>query len=69
MTGESKGVDTVKTTYQQGQEDIFNIMKNNCKHSHFTFDRDSHCSGYNYCMLKGFDCVCCYENCGLIKRI
>lgn len=48
-------------------KDIFNQMKTVCKNSHFTFDRDSHCSGYNYCMLKGFDCVCSFENCSLIK--
>lgn len=54
--------------FQEGKKDTFNIMKNNCKHTHFTYDRDSHCSGYNYCMLKGFDCVCCYENCDLMKE-
>lgn len=48
--------------------EVFNKMKNTCKHSHFTYDKDSHCSGYNYCMLNGFDCVCNFENCEQLKE-
>lgn len=53
---------------KQIREEVFNVLKNNCKHSHFTYDKDSHCSGYNYCMLKGFDCICDFENCEQLKE-
>lgn len=54
--------------YEQGKKETFNKMSCNCKYSCFAYDEDSHCSGYNYCRLKGFDCVCCLQNCDLLKE-
>ena len=54
--------------YDKGQTDMFEILQRCCKHSYFTFDEDSHCSGYNYCKLKGFDCVCTFKNCPNIEK-
>lgn len=57
-----------RKAYIQGRTDIFDLMRPMCQHGHFTYDEDSHCSGYTYCMLKGFDYACSIENCEMLKE-